>query len=194
MLKILVLLISVTFIISCGNNEITNVEPSSDNLMKIIEDIGFSKSNIKEYKTYFTADDCYIFFKDDLISGKYSLRKTDQWVVPGIVSWSKVDDIDVIISSNMPSSGDDNWRTEISSACDEWTNISNCVVNLNESSVQELPYKNLSIKKTTILPTREYITIYSDVVLNPPLENNTIAMATWPTNGSPGPSIYVNRP
>ncbi|MCF6347140.1 MAG: zinc-dependent metalloprotease [Flavobacteriaceae bacterium] len=174
----LLFVISVLFLFSCQNtDEVFIPQDSSLNqdqspvIAKLVA-MGYDREMIKEYDDFFLVEGDLMFSKNikdyPAISDTFTKQAVNN---SNLLDLTKTN-ISVYIDNSMPSSGQDNWRTAISSAINDWNSISG-------SSV----YFNLSTNSNAD------ITIKSD---NGALPNNVVASAGFPSNGNPYNTVLVN--
>ena len=166
------------FVSACDNElEVVDFEEqekllstSIENDMRIIQSLGFDTLDVVELKSgYLIQGDIYIE-KSKLVT--YSQPQTRQaYHTTGLIGHPKQRSITVGVDSSIPASGVDDWRDEIQEAINLWNPLSN-------------------LKMTYTTAANPDILIRSDV--SAPLSNNTIAAGSWPMNGKPGPSIWIN--
>ena len=166
------------FVSACDNElEVVDFEEqekllstSIENDMRIIQSLGFDTLDVVELKSgYLIQGDIYIE-KSKLVT--YSQPQTRQaYHTTGLIGHPKQRAITVGVDSSIPASGVDDWRDEIQEAINLWNPLSN-------------------LKMTYTTAANPDILIRSDV--SAPLSNNTIAAGSWPMNGKPGPSIWIN--
>lgn len=166
------------FVSACDNElEVVDFEEqekllstSIENDMRIIQSLGFDTLDVVELKSgYLIQGDIYIE-KSKLVT--YSQSQTRQaYHTTGLIGHPKQRSITVGVDSSIPASGVDDWRDEIQEAINLWNPLSN-------------------LKMTYTTAANPDILIRSDV--SAPLSNNTIAAGSWPMNGKPGPSIWIN--
>lgn len=163
---------------SCEHDQLPsneNIPTSKLNTLMQIKDLGFNENNIIDNGDFYLVDQDIIFYKDK----DYSQEKTDtkadgrtQQYIWSRVNFENQHTISVYIDSSIPTTGKNNWRSEIAAAISEWnfgvaTNVS--FILTDEGSSAD-------------------ITIASD--------NNTlsgIAAATeFPSSGKPGSTILIN--
>ena len=166
------------FVSACDNElEVVDFEEqekllstSIENDMRIIQSLGFDTLDVVELKSgYLIQGDIYIE-KSKLVT--YSQPQTRQaYHTTGLIGHPKQRSITVGVDSSIPASGVDDWRDEIQEAINLWNPLSN-------------------LKMTYTTAANPDMLIRSDV--SAPLSNNTIAAGSWPMNGKPGPSIWIN--
>lgn len=138
--------------------------------MCIIQSLGFDTLDVVELKSgYLIQGDIYLE-KSKLVT--YSQPQTRQaYHTTGLIGHPKQRAITVGVDSSIPASGVDDWRDEIQAAINLWNPLSN-------------------LKMTYTTAANPDILIRSDA--SAPLPNNTIAAGSWPMNGKPGSSIWIN--
>lgn len=138
--------------------------------MCIIQSLGFDTLDVVELKSgYLIQGDIYLE-KSKLVT--YSQPQTRQaYHTTGLIGHPKQRAITVGVDSSIPASGVDDWRDEIQEAINLWNPLSN-------------------LKMTYTTAANPDILIRSDA--SAPLPNNTIAAGSWPMNGKPGSSIWIN--
>lgn len=138
--------------------------------MYIIQSLGFDTLDVVKLKSgYLIQGDIYIE-KSKLVA--YGQPQTRQaYHTTGLIGHPKQRSITVGVDSSIPASGVDDWRDEIQEAINLWNPLSN-------------------LKMTYTTAANPDILIRSDA--SAPLSNNTIAAGSWPMNGKPGPSIWIN--
>lgn len=135
--------------------------------MCIIQSLGFDTLDVVELK------DGYLI-QGDIYLEKSILKqpKTRQaYHTTGLIGHPKQRAITVGVDSSIPTSGVDDWRDEIQEAINLWNPLSN-------------------LKMTYTTAANPDILIRSDA--SAPLPNNAIAAGSWPMNGKPGSSIWIN--
>ena len=138
--------------------------------MCIIQSLGFDTLDVVKLKSgYLIQGDIYIE-KSKLVA--YGQPQTRQaYHTTGLIGHPKQRAITVGVDSSIPASGVDDWRDEIQEAINLWNPLSN-------------------LKMTYTTAANPDILIRSDA--STPLPNNAIAAGSWPMNGKPGPSIWIN--
>lgn len=138
--------------------------------MRIIQTLGFDTLDVTELKAgYLIQGDIYLE-KNNLAA--YNQPQTRQaYHTTGLIGHPKQRTITVGVDSSIPTSGVDNWRDEIQEAINLWN-----------------PLSNLEMTYTTA--GNPDILIRSDA--SDPLPNNVIAAGSWPMNGQPGSTIWIN--
>lgn len=138
--------------------------------MCIIQSLGFDTLDVVKLKSgYLIQGDIYIE-KSKLVA--YGQPQTRQaYHTTGLIGHPKQRAITVGVDSSIPASGVDDWRDEIQEAINLWNPLSN-------------------LKMTYSTAANPDILIRSDA--STPLPNNAIAAGSWPMNGKPGPSIWIN--
>lgn len=155
-------------------------------VQKLIK-VGFRADMIEDRGEVFVVENDIVILKKDLVdlnvdceSGTQTppiLQKQSQAATNGVVSWNNAGNIRVQIHSDLINQTD--WVTAIGQALTEWTNITNCKVQLDENS------------------TSPHITIFSDASSSTPqcmqnLPSTTLGRARFPSGGNPGPWISLN--
>lgn len=135
--------------------------------MYMIQSLGFDTLDVIELKDgYLIQGDIYL---------EKSILKQPQtrqaYHTTGLIGHPKQRAITVGVDSSIPASGVDDWRDEIQEAINLWNPLSN-------------------LKMTYTTAANPDILIRSDA--SAPLSNNTIAAGSWPMNGKPGSSIWIN--
>ncbi len=138
--------------------------------MCIIQSLGFDTLDVVKLKSgYLIQGDIYIE-KSKLVA--YGQPQTRQaYHTTGLIGHPKQRAITVGVDSSIPASGVDDWRDEIQEAINLWNPLSN-------------------LKMTYTTAANPDILIRSDA--STPLPNKAIAAGSWPMNGKPGPSIWIN--
>lgn len=163
------------------NNKLISESEISDSVKQKIASLGFDPAQVKD------AGDCYLVEGDILLQkGKldsYVPKKTllKQAQTTYLVNLEKVHNITVRIDASIPISGDDNWRTEIQQAINEWNNISSNI---------RLLYTTASTADINILSDNGSL---ADRVYYSGGYYWVLAAAEFPTNiGNPGYQIRIN--
>ncbi len=173
MKKVLFFLVIGVFFSSCSQDkDILSEMPnfleeqgsSLENDKKIIESMGFDISDLVDYGTFYLVEGDIKFNKEDLI-----LTKQAKW--SELISYPNQRRIKVRIDNSLPSSGVDNWQTEIGQAINHWNNIDGCNI------------------KMQLVTSNQDILIKND---GGTLADNVLANASFPSNGKPGPTIDIN--
>ena len=139
----------------------SEIDKDSETYLKIKE-LGFITDSISDIGEYYLVE-------GDILFPKYTLKQArTSYLIP----WDKQPNITVRIDNSIPNSGDDNWRTEIQQALNDWNNINNCRINF-----------------TLTTSTTADITIRSDGGVLP---NYALAAAEFPVYGQPGSQIRIN--
>lgn len=165
-------LVFLLFFVSCSNDleSIEYVESESTTFIEddvlMMQALGFDTSNIVDLESAYLIEGDILLEKDSplLKQSRHAYHTT------GLIGHPKQREITVGVDSSIPTSGEDNWRSEVQNAIDLWNPLSN-------------------LKMTYTMGANPDILIRSD---SGSLPNNTIAAASWPTNGNPGASIKVN--
>lgn len=163
-------------------NEKTSAEVEiSASVKQQIAALGFDPAQVRD------AGDCYLVEGDILLQkGKLdsyvpqkSLLKQAQTTY--LVNLEKVHNITVRVDASIPTSGDDNWRTEVQQAINEWNNTSSNI---------RLLYTTASTADINILSDSGSL---ADRVYYSGGYYWVLAAAEFPTNiGNPGYQIRIN--
>lgn len=143
----------------------------SNDVSEKIKSLGFDPKSVVEYDDYYLVEGDISLRKDALDSYFEKNTTLKQARTSNLVSADNVSNITVYIHSSMPTSGDDNWRPAIQSAISKW--------NATQSNV------NITLSQNS----NADIVIRSDGGTQ---EDETIAIAEFPSYGSPGYRIRVN--
>lgn len=154
-----------------GFEEQEKLLPTSiENDMRIIQSLGFDTVDVIELKSgYLIQGDIYLEKNNLAILSQPQTRQA--YHTTGLIAHPKQRAITVGVDSSIPTSGVDDWRDEIQEAINLWNPLSN-------------------LKMTYTTAANPDILIRSDA--SAPLPNNTIAAGSWPMNGKPGSSIWIN--
>jgi len=143
----------------------------TDRLTEILN-MGFVKDDIQDMGDYYLVEGDIYFSKQDVKRDKGQGSREQQASTNNLVSYHEQPNITVAVDASIPSSGVDNWRSEIIQALDNWNGISDFAINF-----------------TYITAGTADITIISD---NGVLANNVIAAAEFPSGGLAGYRIRIN--
>ena len=171
----IIVLILAGLFFSC-QPEISPVSPTTDGaigeydnefLKAIIVGMGFREDMIDDYGDFFLVEGDISFDKADLVKRVDSRQAQTTYLV------SDPTDVTVRIDSSIPTSGIDNWRTEIAQSIGDWNSINSSCINLR-----------------LITTGTADIIIRSD---SGALADNVIAAAEFPSSsGAPGYRIRIN--
>lgn len=139
------------------------IDTTSSMYLKIKE-LGFIIDSIKDIGEYYLVEGDILFPK----SSATLKQARSGYLIP----WDKQPNITVRVDNSIPTSGDDNWRTEIQQALSDWDNISDCRINF-----------------TYTTDATADITIQSD---GGALPYYALAAAEFPIYGQPGYRIRIN--
>ena len=143
-----------------------NDNPVLDKLLKM----GFIKEQILELDDFYLVEGDLMFSKNikDYENNEIFDKQAS---TNNLVSQSNVTSMSVFVDSSTPTSGTDNWRTEINQAINDWNTINNCI--------------------NFVLTTNSNadIIVKSD---NGSLPNLTIASAGWPSGNQPYHTVLIN--
>lgn len=163
------------------NDRLVSEPEISDSVKQKIASLGFDPAQIKD------AGDCYLVEGDILLQKgkldsyvpKKSLLKQAQTTY--LVNLDKVHNITVRVDASIPTSGDDNWRTEVQQAITEWNNTSSNI---------HLVYTTAPTADVNILSDGGSL---ADRVYYTGGYYWVLAAAEFPTNiGNPGYRIRIN--
>jgi hypothetical protein len=164
-------------IISCSEQEPETVavvkKTGDDKVLQYIKDLGFSESSIQEFEDYYLVEGDISFQKNMKLEGNNGGRTDQAVVTTGLVSSTNVIDILVGVDASVPSSGTDNWRTEIQQAISDWNSVNGSIVHFNYTS---------SATPVDILVTTDGGAFY----------DNVLASAEFPSSGNAGWRIRLN--
>jgi hypothetical protein len=145
-----------------------NLNSAIEHDKAIIESMGFDTASLVDMGDFYLVEGDIMFDKEELAS----LVLTKQARVNSLISSAKQSSITVGIDASIPTSGKDNWRTEIQQAIAVWNSVNRC-----------------TIQMTYTTASNPSILIRSDFG---DFDNSTIAAASWPSNGNPGSLIRIN--
>ncbi len=166
--RILIITLGVLIIAAC-QKETSDSQNHDIGYKEKLRSLGFLK-NIVENKDHFIIEGDIRIMKSDLDKKKaYTIPKLAQAYAGNSVSLTT---ITVHIDSSMPTSGDDDWHSEITSAISNWNAVPNFSINFQLTS-----------------NTNADITISSD---NNQLGDQSNAQGGFPINSLPAASILVN--
>lgn len=172
-IRLLFLLLFMT-LLSCqdenvdGDISVDAQIPEKD--IELIKQIGFDVSTLIDMGDHYLVEGDICIKKSDLTTeDQVQLR---QFRTAELISYSNQSNITVGVSNLMPTSGVDNWRTEIQKAINNWNSITGCRIRM--------------IYTTSANPDIQ-------ITVDNTLQGHTVAKASWPTTGGkPGPTIWVN--
>jgi hypothetical protein len=145
-------------------------------VLQYIKDLGFAEKDIVEHDDYYEVEGDIMFSKNGNPNARVpnNGRTGQAYVTSGLVGYSEIVDVTVTVHSSIPSSGVDDWRTEVEQAVNDWNSIGNTRVNLVYTT-----------NATADILVR-------DDAVGDPLGNNTIAQAEFPSSGAAGFQIRIN--
>lgn len=149
-------------------NQTSAVETS---VLKKIEQIGLSTKDVKDMGAYYLVEGDIILYKEKLDSYIPKKDLLKQAYKAGLVSSTKVSNMTICVDPSIPTSAEDNWRTAVMQAVDEWNNTQS------------------HIHFTYTTASTADIIVRSD---NNAFGNYVLAAAEWPSNGNPGYQVRVN--
>lgn len=186
----IILFICINFMFSCNisdleENDIEKVVSTGitdEALSKFIIASGFDSTKVTDHGDFYLIEECIIIDKKALNEGRYDVLKQfpenaharTTNLVGGNPGINKT--IRVKIDSSIPTSGVDNWRTEIQQALQDYNSIRNF----------RLKFQLVTTGSYDILIRAAYPNEFGSI------HNSVIAAASWPTNGNPGNSIAIN--
>ncbi len=164
------------FTISCQKEE--EGIKSSKTEKEIIASLGFNVSDLQDMGDYYIVEGDIVLQKDYI--KKYSPVASSevhlkQAVISSTlpISYTNQRNITVRIDNSIPTTGDDNWRTEIEQAINEWNSL-----------------YNSNIRFQLVTTATAEINIVSDEI--DPLPWYAIAAGEWPVSGNAGNRIRIN--
>lgn len=171
---------------SCGGEE--NLPSSVDQpilesgitqdkeLLKFLSVYGFDLSNVEEYPDFYLIEGCISVSKEGLREGKYAMKSDPRahartTNIVNSAPWN-IRTIRIMVDSSIPTSGIDNWRTEITQAINDLNSVN-----------------NFRLQFLLVASGSYDILIRSD---NNILNDDVIAQAEFPASGNPGYQIQIN--
>lgn len=174
-------LILVSFLLISCNDEIMpdySFEEANNSLHAVFDSesdkeailsLGFDINGVVNNEDHYVVEGDIRLEKKNLTTESQIQLRQARW--SELISYSNQNNITVGVSSLMPASGVDNWRTEIQKAINNWNNISGC-----------------RIRMTYTTSTNPDILI----IIDNELGTGTLAKASWPENGKAGSCIRIN--
>lgn len=145
--------------------EVFDSESDKDAILRL----GFDINDVINNKDHYVVEGDIRIEKNNLTTEDQIQLRQARW--SALISYSNQNNITVGVSSLMPASGVDNWRTEIQKAINNWNSITGCRIRMTY---------------TTSATPDILITIDNK------LGTSTLAKASWPENGKAGPTILLN--
>ncbi len=166
----------VIFLASCQKNSNTEeIQPLSEEHLQLIEQLGFNTEGITDVGDAYLVEEDILLEKSRLTT-YLPLNNTEtnlkQARVNSLISYNNQTNITVRIDNSIPSSGLDNWHTEVQQALNLWNGVTRSRIHFIYTTSSSAD-----------------ITIQSD---NGAFGNLVLAAASWPTGGNAGPSIRIN--
>jgi hypothetical protein len=174
-----IVLCSATLSTACGEGGVTDTATLNDPLIQRVIELGFRSDMIEDRGSYFLVEGDIRLEKADLTEGGYSPRSAErdlkpsfQAVTTGLVGLSEIQSIIVDLSrlSAYPE-----WATAARTAMNEWSTLAGTRVRFREDSR---------------FPAKIVVSTYSQACL--PSGSCTLAVASFPGAGKPGPTIRIN--
>lgn len=172
-MKVLNLLSFITLLFcSCNNETITEnpLDSVSKTDKQIISALGFDITSLVDKGTFYVVEGDIMFEKKSL--NEYNTPRLKQVRSSGALS-RNIRNITVGVSNSLKVSGKNHWLTEIQQAMNEWNNIS--------------PECGIIFRYTT--EASPDIMISDDGGI---LEDNWLAVGSYPKNYKPGATIKIN--
>jgi len=176
------ILLFIALLASCSQDEMQPQDvPTQDK--DLIEALGFDVTGMKSMGEFYLVENDILLRKDKLHEyqpvNTISIPdgRTEQARVSDLVSLANQRNITVFVDSSIPTSGDDDWRTEVQQAIAEINAISN---------------SRIRMQYVTSGPADITVRDDAGALYDGPVGGWVLAAAEWPASGNSGYQIRIN--
>ena len=173
--KIAIVAMVALVIAACKKNQESTTEPqetvkNADKVLQYIKDLGFPASSIVDNGNEFIVEEDISFPKNMEIPANGAGAKTEQYYTGSIVNSTNKLNIRIFVDPSMTS-----MSSEINSAIAQWNGVSG------------------STLRFSIVTTAPYDILIKDEALTAPPGYVTCGMAQFPSGGSAGALVRINK-